>query len=49
MENSKFVERLSHIGESLGNNIYLQAISRGVMGILPIIIIGSFASLFMGF
>lgn len=48
MENSKFVERLSHIGESLGNNIYLQAISRGVMGILPIIIIGSFASLFMG-
>lgn len=48
MENSKFVERLSHIRESLGNNIYLQAISRGVMGILPIIIIGSFASLFMG-
>ncbi len=48
MENNQFIQKLSIIGEKLGNNIYLQAISRGVMGILPIIIVGSFASLFMG-
>ena len=48
MENSKFIQKLSLVGEKLGNNIYLQSISRGVMSILPIIIVGSFASLFMG-
>lgn len=48
MENNKFIEKLTIIGEKLGNNKYLQSISQGVMSVLPIIIVGSFASLFAG-
>jgi cellobiose PTS system EIIC component len=45
---TKFIEKLSNISEKVGNNSYLQGISQGVMGALPFIIIGAFASLFMG-
>lgn len=50
MSNSKknIVENISKVGDKIGKNIYLQGISQGVMSILPIIIIGAFASLFAG-
>ena len=48
MKENKFLEKLTMISGKIGGNIYLQGISRGVMSVLPIIIIGSFASLFSG-
>lgn len=48
MEQNTFINKLAMIGGKLGTNIYLQSISQGVMSILPIIIVGSFASLFAG-
>lgn len=41
-------ETLSLISDKVGGNIYLQSISQGCMSMLPIVIIGSFASLFSG-
>ncbi|MEG0367002.1 MAG: PTS transporter subunit EIIC, partial [Coprobacillus sp.] len=48
MKNEKLVEKLSIIGQKIGENKYLQSISQGVMKVLPILIIGAFASLFAG-
>jgi cellobiose PTS system EIIC component len=45
---TKLIEKLSIVSEKVGNNPYLQGISQGVMAALPFIIIGAFASLFMG-
>lgn len=42
------LEKLSIYADKLGNNKYLQGISRGVMSALPFIIVGAFASLFVG-
>lgn len=41
-------ETLSAISDKVGSNIYLQSISQGCMSMLPVVIIGSFASLFAG-
>ena len=46
--NNKFLEKLSVISDKFSHNNVLQGISRGVMGVLPVIIIGAFASLFLG-
>ena len=48
MENSIFIDKLSRFGDKVGNNIYLQAISQGGLSALPVIVVGSFASLFAG-
>lgn len=47
-EKKSLIERLTVLGDKVSSNIYLQAISQGVMAMLPIIIIGAFASLFSG-
>ena len=47
-EKRSFIERLTVLGDKIGSNLYLQAISQGVMAMLPVIIIGAFASLFSG-
>lgn len=48
MEKKSFMERATELGGKISSNIYLQSISQGMMPLLPIIIIGSFASLFSG-
>ena len=48
MENTIFIDKLSRFGDKVGNNIYLQAISQGGLSALPVIVVGSFASLFAG-
>lgn len=48
MKNEKLVNKLSIIGQKIGDNKYLQSISQGVMKVLPILIVGAFASLFAG-
>lgn len=45
---SKFIENLTNFGNKIGNNVYVQGISQGVMTVLPIIIVGSFISLLSG-
>ena len=46
--NSNFTAKLTAISDKTSNNLYLQSISQGVMSMLPVIIIGAFASLFSG-
>ncbi|MFC6279354.1 PTS sugar transporter subunit IIC [Streptococcus moroccensis] len=46
--NSKFVEKLTVFGGKIGANKYIQAISSGMMMLIPVVIIGSFAGLFLG-
>lgn len=48
MEKKSFIERATEFGQKISANIYLQGISQGMMPLLPVIIIGSFASLFNG-
>lgn len=49
MENkASFTDRLSVLSDKISANVYLQGISQGVMMMLPVIIIGAFASLFSG-
>lgn len=48
MAKTNFVEMATKMSDVVGGNIYLRSISKGVMPNLPIIIIGSFASLFVG-
>lgn len=48
MAKRNFVEMATKLSDVVGGNIYLRSISKGVMPNLPIIIIGSFASLFVG-
>ena len=49
MENKMtFTDRLAVLSDKISGNLYLQSISQGVMVMLPIIIIGAFASLFSG-
>lgn len=43
-----FADRAAELGGKIGQNVYLQSVSQGMMPLLPIIIIGSFASLFSG-
>lgn len=43
-----FAEKSAVVGDKISKNIYLQGISHGIMSMLPIIIIGAFASLFSG-
>lgn len=47
-EKKSFIERLTALGDKVSSNLYLQAVSQGVMAMLPVIIIGAFASLFSG-
>lgn len=47
-EKKTFADRMSGVSDVIGKNIYLQSISQGIMSFLPVIIIGSFASLFSG-
>lgn len=42
------LDNLSIMADRIGSNTYLQSISQGVMGSLPFIIIGAFASLLVG-
>ncbi|KAF1298332.1 hypothetical protein BAU15_13730 [Enterococcus sp. JM4C] len=48
MENNMFIEKLSRFGDKIGGNMYLQAIFQGGLSTLPVIVVGSFASLFAG-
>lgn len=48
MAKRNFVEMATKLSDVVGGNIYLRSISKGIMPNLPIIIIGSFASLFVG-
>lgn len=48
MAKRNFVDMATKLSDVVGGNIYLRSISKGVMPNLPIIIIGSFASLFVG-
>lgn len=41
-------DRMAAFSDVVNGNIYLQSISQGIMTFLPVIIIGSFASLFSG-
>lgn len=47
-EKKSFAEVLTVASDKIGSNIYLQAVSQGVMSMLPVVIIGSFASLLSG-
>lgn len=47
-EKKTFADRMTTVSDVIGKNIYLQSISQGIMSFLPVIIIGSFASLFSG-
>lgn len=48
MEKMSVLDRVNEFADRLGSNRYLQGISRGVMAALPFIIVGAFASLFVG-
>ena len=48
MAKRNFSETLTLASEKVSRNIYLQSISQGCMSMLPVVIIGSFASLFSG-
>ena len=45
---NKLLDKLGAFASRMDSNNVLQGISRGVMGVLPIIIVGAFASLFVG-
>ncbi|WP_108774169.1 PTS sugar transporter subunit IIC [Lactimicrobium massiliense] len=45
---ANFTDKLTVLSDKISGNLYLQSISQGVMMMLPVIIIGSFASLFSG-
>lgn len=47
-EKKTFAEVITLVGDKISANRYLQAVSQGVMSMLPVIIIGAFASLFSG-
>ena len=47
-EKKTFADRMTQFSDALSQNIYLQSVSQGVMPCMPIIIIGSFASLATG-
>lgn len=47
-EKRSFTEAVTAAGDKISSNRYLQAVSQGVMSMLPVIIIGAFASLFSG-
>lgn len=48
LEENRVIRKISDIGGRIGSNIYISSISQGIMGMFPIIIIGAFASLFVG-
>lgn len=48
LEENRVIQKISDIGGRIGSNIYISSISQGIMGMFPIIIIGAFASLFVG-
>lgn len=43
-----FTDKLTLLSDRISGNLYLQSISQGIMVMLPVIIIGAFASLFSG-
>lgn len=45
---NKLLDKLGAFASKMDSNNVLQGISRGVMGVLPVIIVGAFASLFVG-
>lgn len=47
-EKKSMTDRMAAFSDVVNGNIYLQSISQGIMTFLPVIIIGSFASLFSG-
>lgn len=44
----KMYEVIGSLASKMENNSVLQSISQGIMGVLPVIIVGAFASLFIG-
>lgn len=48
MNSIKFTEKLAVLSDKLSGNKYLQSLTQGVMSMLPVVIIGSFASLLSG-
>ncbi len=44
MENNKFINKALEVSGRIAANIYLDSISKGLMGTLPILMIGSLAS-----
>ena len=42
------LQKLGMLSNKMSANHVLQGISKGVMGVLPVIIVGAFASLFLG-
>ena len=46
MENNKFINKALEVSGRIAANIYLDSISKGLMGTLPILMIGSLALLF---
>lgn len=44
----QIITKISELGGSISGNIYLQGVSEGIMGLLPIIVVGAFANLFKG-
>lgn len=45
---NKVLNKINQVSEKVSRNHFLQGISQGIMSILPMIIIGAFASLFLG-
>ena len=43
MENNKFINKALEVSGRIAANIYLDSISKGLMGTLPILMIGSLA------
>lgn len=48
LANSKWIAKISEFGNKVGSNKYVSVISSGMMMMMPIVFIGSFASLFVG-
>ena len=46
---NKYVNKALELSSKVASNVYLDAISKGLMGTLPILIIGSIGCLFWGF
>lgn len=49
MENNKFINKMLEVSGKIAQNVYLDSISKGLMGALPILMIGSLSLLFAVF
>lgn len=48
MDKQKITDKLNEFSNSISKNKVIQGLSRGVMGIFPLIVVGAFANLFNG-